>query len=71
MGSGGTGRRVALVLLLYVLAAWAALPVLGSVRRLLLLPELFTTLGRWLLVAGLPVALLTAWRYPDVDRDDP
>lgn len=63
-----------LVLGVYLLCAVLMLPVLDWVRGLLLLPARFTVLGRWLLVAGAPVAALVAWRYPHLgdagERDD-
>lgn len=58
--------RLVVVAGVYALGALVMVPVVAFVRDLLFLPPLFVTLARAFLVAGLPVALLVAWRYPDV-----
>ena len=58
--------RLALTAVGYAIGAAVLLPVLRFVRQLLYLPPLFVTLGLGLLALGLPVALLIAWRYPNV-----
>ncbi len=60
------GRRVAFTVVGYAVLSVALIPVFRGVRSLLLLPPLFMTLALGLLALGLPVALLVAWRYPDV-----
>ena len=62
----GAGRRVLSVLLGYVLAGWIILLVADWVAAVFALPPLFDTLLRWGLGLGLPVALLIAWKYPDI-----
>jgi len=59
-------RRVLIVLVVYGLAAWLLLPALDAVQRLLLLPPMFGGLARIGLVAGVPVAAVVAWRYPQM-----
>lgn len=58
--------RLVVVAGVYALGLLLMVPVIDAVRGLLLLPPLFVTLARILMVAGLPVALLVAWRYPNV-----
>ena len=59
-------RRVAWVLLAYATVAWLVLRAADWLRGVLALPPLFLTLAIGLLVAGVPVAILVAWRYPEL-----
>ena len=59
-------RRVGLTLTCYAAGAWAVLAGAAWLRRALALPELFGASLRGALVVGLPVALLVAWRYPEI-----
>lgn len=58
--------RLVVVAGAYALGALVMMAVIEFVRGLLFLPPLFVTLARGLVLAALPVALLVAWRYPDV-----
>ena len=62
----GRIRRVAVVLLVYVLVAWFALQVADWLRGVLALPPIFRTLVTGLILAGVPVSILVAWHYPDL-----
>lgn len=78
--SRGPMRRVAWVLAAYALGAGAVLLGAQWLQRVLALPPLFRALGAWMLVGGVPLAILIAWRYPALGagagepgphRDDP
>ena len=62
----GAGRRVLIVLLGYVVTAWVVLLFADWIARVFALPPLFDTLLRWGVGLGLPVALLIAWKYPEI-----
>lgn len=66
----GAARRIALVLGAYAVGALLLLPVLDTVQRVLLLPELFGRLARAGLLVGVPLAAVVAWRYPEIGRRD-
>lgn len=59
-------RRIAGVLVVYVLVAWMVLQVAGWARPALALPVLFDTLLRGALAFGVLVAVLMAWHYPRI-----
>jgi len=59
-------RRVVWVLLAYAVGAAVVLPVLDSLQRVLALPPLFGTLARGCMLLGVPLAILIAWRYPEL-----
>ena len=59
-------RRVAWVLVVYLLVAWLVTGLAGWLQRVLALPPLFRELGLALLVLGLVVAIAVAWRYPEL-----
>jgi len=59
-------RRLVGVLVAYALVAWFALQVAEWLRGVLALPPMFRTLVTGLILAGVPVALLVAWFYPDM-----
>ncbi len=59
-------RRIACVLIAYVLVAWTVLQVAGWARPALALPVLFDTLLRGALAFGVPVAVVMAWHYPRI-----
>ncbi len=63
-------RRVAWVLLAYAAVAWIVLRGADWLRGVLALPPLFRTLAIALIVAGVPVAILVAWRYPELGGPD-
>ena len=65
-GGGSSWRRVAVVLLAYAAFVVLLLPFLDGLQRLLFLPDLFLTLAGVGLALGLPVALVLAWRFPDI-----
>lgn len=67
-GGRGTVRRISIVLVCYLGAALIVMAVLTTLERVLFLPPLFMKLGRGGLALGLLVALILAWRYPDVGR---
>lgn len=58
--------RVGIVLVGYALGAWLLLPMLDGLQRVLFLPEMFGWMARAALLLGIPVAVVLAWRYPDV-----
>jgi hypothetical protein len=58
--------RVGIVLAVYAVGALLLLPLLGALQRLLILPELFLVLARVGLWLGAPLAVVLAWRYPDI-----
>lgn len=59
-------RRIAAVLLGYAAVTWVVLKGSDWLRRVLALPELFETLLVAGLVLGVPVAVLMAWKYPEL-----
>ena len=59
-------RRVGWVLLAYATVAWLVLRGADWLGGVLALPPLFRTLAIALIVAGVPVAILVAWRYPEL-----
>ena len=59
-------RRMAVVLLVYLLVAWFALQVAEWLRGVLALPPIFRSLVTGLILAGIPVSILVAWHYPQV-----
>ena len=59
-------RRIVWVLVSYACVGWLVLQGSEWLRRALALPVLFETLLRGALAVGVPVALLMAWRYPDI-----
>jgi hypothetical protein len=59
-------RRILSVLIAYAAGAWLVLLLAGWLGRVLALPPLFATLVRGLAVVGVPVAVLLAWRYPEL-----
>ena len=63
---GSPWWRVLKVLLAYALFALLLMPFLQGLQRLLFLPDLFIRLALGGLMLGLPLALLVAWRYPDI-----
>ena len=64
--SQGAVRRIAVVLIGYLVVAWLVLGVADWARPVLALPVLFPRLLRNGLAAGLPIALLLAWYYPSM-----
>jgi len=62
--SKGGGRRIAIVLVAYLVVAWLVLGVAEWARPVLALPVLFPRILRNGLALGLPLALLLAWYYP-------
>ncbi len=65
-GRGSPWRRMLKVLLAYSVLSLLLMPFLQGLQRLLFLPELFMRLASGALILGLPLALLVAWRYPDI-----
>ena len=61
-------RRVAWVLVAYAAVSWAVLRGAGWLGGVLALPPLFRTLTVGALLVGVPVAVLLAWRYPDLGQ---
>ena len=55
----------------YVFVAAGVWFAVDPIRSLFLLPALFTTGTRVMLVVFLPLALAVAWRYPNVGGEDP
>ena len=64
-------KRILKALVAYVVVGTGVWFAVDPIRRVFLLPELFTTATRILLIVFLPLALATAWRYPEVGRGDP
>jgi hypothetical protein len=58
--------RVGIVLAVYALGVLLLLPALDALQRLLFLPELFHRLSRVVMLLFIPVAVVLAWRYPNV-----
>jgi uncharacterized membrane protein len=54
------------VLVAYVVVGGAVWLSLDPIRRLFVLPALFTVATRGLILAFLPVVLAVAWRYPEL-----
>ena len=63
-------RRVTWVLLSYATVAWLVLLGADWLRGVLALPPLFRALAIALMVAGVPVAVLVAWRYPQLGESE-
>ena len=64
-------KRILKALVAYVVVGAGIWLAVDPIRRVFLLPELFTTGTRVLVVVFLPLALATAWRYPQLGRGDP
>lgn len=60
--------RVLKALTVYLVVGAGVWFFVEPVRRVFVLPAMFTTATRGLLVAFLPLALITAWRYPHVGQ---
>lgn len=67
-GAGSPWWRMLKVFVAYAAFSVLLMPFLRGLQRLLFLPELFMRLALGALVLGLPLALLVAWRYPDIGR---
>jgi hypothetical protein len=63
---GDAGRRILSVLVAYVLAAWVVVLLADWLAVVLALPPMFDSMLRWGIGLGLPVALLMAWKYPEI-----
>ena len=63
-------RRVLWVTLAYAVGAAILLPALDWLQRVLALPPLFGTLARGGMLLGVPLALLIAWRYPELGASE-
>ncbi len=59
-------RRILSVLLGYLLVAWVVVMLSDWLAAVLALPSLFDSMLRWGIALGLPVALLIAWKYPEI-----
>ena len=68
-GSSAVGR-IAKVLTIYAVLAAGAWWAVDPVRQTFLLPPLFSRAARGALVLGAVVALLIAWKYPDIGPPD-
>lgn len=66
----GGPRRVVLTLTVYAAGAALLLWAAPSIQRLFLLPALFSTLVKVVLVLGFPFVAAVAWRYPDLGGGD-
>ena len=55
-------------LAVYLVVAVGVWFVVDPVRRIFVLPALFTKATRALLIAFLPLALAVAWRYPQLGQ---
>lgn len=65
-------KRILKALVAYGVVGTGVWFAVDPIRRVFLLPELFTTATRILVLVFLPLALATAWRYPHVGRgEDP
>jgi hypothetical protein len=62
--------RVGVVLAVYALGVLLLLPALDALQRVLFLPELFQRLSRVVMVLFVPVAVVLAWRYPNVGNGE-
>lgn len=62
--------RVVRVLLAYGAVAWLVLLGAAWLRRVLALPGLFDDLLLALLLAGVPVAVVMAWRFPQLGHGE-
>lgn len=60
------GRRILSVLLGYLLVAWVVVMLADWLAAVLALPPMFDSMLRWGIGLGLPVALLIAWKYPEI-----
>jgi len=63
-------RRVAAVLVVYGVGSWVVLAGADWVAGALALPSLFDELLRWGLVVGAVVAMLVAWRFPEIGEGE-
>ena len=59
-------RRVLWVLLAYAVGAAVVLPGIDWLQRVLALPPQFGTLARGGMLLGVPLAIVIAWRYPEL-----
>ncbi len=59
-------RRVLWVLLAYAVGVAVALPGIDWLQRVLALPPQFGTLARGGMLLGVPLAIVIAWRYPEL-----
>lgn len=59
-------RRVLWVLLAYAVGAAVVLPGINWLQRVLALPPQFGTLARGGMLLGIPLAIVIAWRYPEL-----
>lgn len=59
-------RRILIVLAGYLVTAWVVMGLAGWLAGVLALPPLFDRLLVWGVALGLPVALIIAWKYPDI-----
>lgn len=66
MTDRGAWVRVGIVLGFYGVGVLLLLPALDALQRVLFLPELFHRLSRVVMVLFVPVAVVLAWRYPNV-----
>ena len=72
MSRSTAAGRIAKVLSIYVVLAAGAWWAVDPVRQTFLLPPLFSRAARGALVLGAIVALLMAWKYPEIGpSDDP
>ena len=53
-------------MLAYAVGAALLLPALDWLQRVLALPPLFGTLARGGMLLGVPLAIVIAWRYPEL-----
>lgn len=65
-GAPGRATRILKALAAYGLVAMVLWLGAEPIRRTFLLPELFTSLTRALVILVLPVVVGAAWRYPDM-----
>lgn len=59
-------RRVLIVFVGYLVTAWVVRGLAEWVAGVLALPPLFDRLLLWGIALGLPVALIIAWKYPEI-----
>lgn len=70
MTDRGAWVRVGIVLAFYGVGVLLLLPALDALQRVLFLPELFHRLSRVVMVLFVPVAVVLAWRYPNVGNGE-
>ena len=63
-------RRVLWVLLAYAVGAAVVLPGIDWLQRVLALPPQFGTLARGGMLLGVPLAIVIAWRYPELGAEE-